>query len=95
MKEFINERQTSAFRKFKYAQLIAAGVHYQLAQKARDYKVTAVIGTIARKKKTEYAFAHYDFYTALAEEKIELWREEIPSTKVELTPEEDHEPEEE
>ena len=73
--EFINERQTSAFRKFKYAQARAAGIHEALASRMRDWKVTAVIGQIARIKKTEYAFVHIDFYTALQKAHIEMWRE--------------------
>jgi len=92
--EFINERRSSACRKFIYTELRNAGITIALASRIRDWRLPAVIRKIAEAKKIEYAFAHYDFYTALSKQGIELWRETIIENEVELSPEEDHEPEE-
>ena len=87
--QFINERQTSNFRKFKYAQLRDAGYQKGIAARMRDWRLPAVIRKIAEAKKIEYALAHYSFYTALSTKKIEMWREEAPEPNVKLSPEED------
>ena len=95
MQGFINERQTSDFRKFKYAALRAVGYHKANAVRMRDWNVCGVIRKIAKATKQEYALAHYDFYTQLAEKGIKMWRDVIPDSPVELSPEEDRPPEEE
>jgi hypothetical protein len=90
--EFINEQQTSALRKFKYEQARSAGVSKALAGRMRDWRLTAIIGQIARHKGIKYEQAYIDFYVELNKRKITLWREKAQTTEVELSPEEDHEP---
>ena len=92
---YINEEQSSDVRKFKYSYARKRGVHKALAQRMRDWHLKGFIGQMSKQTGQEYPLEHVDFYMELAKAKIEIWRAgHNEETKIELSPEEDHEPEE-
>jgi hypothetical protein len=74
--EFINEKQTSQFRKFKYQKCRQAGMNRILARRVRDWQTTACVRTIAKYLKVDFPLYSFQFYRDLKDSGIQPFREE-------------------